>query len=260
MHHSVFSSLILNHNKYSTIKRSGLAGIQTKILKYFFKFTEVLITIFLMNFFEFRKGCVILFPWLLRPTSHKHVQNNTCNVWTYPAWAAFLHITTGPNWQWSPTIISCFEPMTTGTIHSGSVACIHSSMRMEFTLIFDNLGSPAPMQVQLITSAISSSSFSALFRSIRNLFSSEADNSPASSFNICNLLSSPELSIFFIWLWSAKCETGESIASRDLAHRRTTLRPVFSIFSVSWSTAVLDGAQTRIGPPWKKVELLVNND
>ena len=34
---------------------------------------------------------------------------------TYPATAAFLHITTGPNWQWSPTIINCFAPITTGT-------------------------------------------------------------------------------------------------------------------------------------------------
>ena len=39
------------------------------------------------------------------------------------------------------------------------------------------------------------------------------------------------------------------MASLDLAHRRTTFNPVFSIFSVNWSTAVFEGAQTKIGPP-----------
>ncbi len=48
------------------------------------------------------------------------------------------------------------------------------------------------------------------------------------------------------WLWSARNETGESMASRDLAQRRTTFSPVRWIFSVSWSTAMLLGAHTRI--------------
>lgn len=52
-----------------------------------------------------------------------------------------------------------------------------------------------------------------------------------------------------IWLWRARKDTGESIASRDLAQRRTTLSPVLCIFSVSWSTAVLDGAHTSTEPP-----------
>lgn len=38
------------------------------------------------------------------------------------------------------------------------------------------------------------------------------------------------------------------MASRDLAHRRTTFSPVRWIFSVSWSTAMLDGAHTSTGP------------
>lgn len=113
--------------------------------------------------------------------------------WDKPAFAAFLHITTGPSWQWSPTRISCrkekftaddnaasqvwifclsyylyhlqitlqgnpvaptcFAPSTTGTMHSGSVACVLSSIRMERNCIFASLGSPAPTHVQQITSA-----------------------------------------------------------------------------------------------------------
>ena len=37
--------------------------------------------------------------------------------------AAFLHMMTGPSWQWSPTSTTCLLPSTTGTMHSGSVAC-----------------------------------------------------------------------------------------------------------------------------------------
>ena len=55
--------------------------------------------------------------------------------------------------------------------------------------------------------------------------------------------------MFLIWLCSARCDTGESMASLDFAHTLTTLRPVWCIFSVSWSTAVLEGAHTRMGPP-----------
>ena len=39
------------------------------------------------------------------------------------------------------------------------------------------------------------------------------------------------------------------MASLDFAHTRTTLSPVWWIFCVSWSTAVLEGAHTRTGPP-----------
>jgi len=55
------------------------------------------------------------------------------------------------------------------------------------------------------------------------------------------------LSMFLIWLCNAKKDTGESIASRLLAHRRTTFSPVWWIFSVNWSTAILLGAQTNTG-------------
>lgn len=118
--------------------------------------------------------------------------------WANPALAAFLHITTGPSWQWSPTKISCttmnnmlllekkkrfnqnslkresflmryifnlydsvskieittcFAPNTTGTIHSGSVACVLSSIRIDRKRKRTKRGSPAPTHVEQITSA-----------------------------------------------------------------------------------------------------------
>lgn len=48
---------------------------------------------------------------------------------------------------------TCFAPSTTGTMHSGSVACVLSSMRMERNCILARRGSPAPTHVQQITSA-----------------------------------------------------------------------------------------------------------
>lgn len=57
---------------------------------------------------------------------------------------------TGPlEWQ----VPTCLAPRTTGTMHSGSVACVLSSMRMERNCILASLGSPAPTQVQQMTSA-----------------------------------------------------------------------------------------------------------
>ena len=47
------------------------------------------------------------------------------------------------------------------------------------------------------------------------------------------------------WLCRARKDTGESMASRDLAHTLTTFSPVRWIFSVSWSTAMLLGAHTN---------------
>lgn len=55
------------------------------------------------------------------------------------------------------------------------------------------------------------------------------------------------LSMLRVWLCRAKKETGESIASLLLAHSLTTLSPVWWIFSVSWSTAILLGAHTSTG-------------
>lgn len=53
--------------------------------------------------------------------------------------------------------------------------------------------------------------------------------------------------MFLIWLCRAKKDTGESMASRLLAQSRTTFSPVWWIFSVSWSTAMLLGAHTSTG-------------
>lgn len=48
---------------------------------------------------------------------------------------------------------TCLAPSTTGTMHSGSVAWVLSSIRMERNCILARRGSPAPTQVQQITSA-----------------------------------------------------------------------------------------------------------
>lgn len=48
---------------------------------------------------------------------------------------------------------TCLQPSTTGIIHSGSVACVLSSIRTDLNCILANLGSPVPTQVQQITSA-----------------------------------------------------------------------------------------------------------
>lgn len=55
----------------------------------------------------------------------------------------------------TPGVLSdtCLAPSTTGTMHSGSVAWVLSSMRMERNCIFARRGSPAPTHVQHITSA-----------------------------------------------------------------------------------------------------------
>ena len=48
--------------------------------------------------------------------------------------------------------ITCLHPRMTGIIHSGSVACVLSSIRTERNCILASLGSPAPTHVQQITS------------------------------------------------------------------------------------------------------------
>lgn len=60
-------------------------------------------------------------------------------------------------------------------------------------------------------------------------------------------LLSTNLSMLLIWLCRARKDTGDSMASRLLAHSLTTFSPVLSIFSVNWSTAMLLGAHTRTG-------------
>lgn len=48
---------------------------------------------------------------------------------------------------------TCLAPRTTGTMHSGSVAWVLSSIRIERNCILASLGSPAPTHVQQMTSA-----------------------------------------------------------------------------------------------------------
>ena len=52
---------------------------------------------------------------------HAQLRSRSWTVCVNIYFAAFLHIITGPNWQWSPTNTTCLLPITMGTIHSGSV-------------------------------------------------------------------------------------------------------------------------------------------
>jgi len=87
-------------------------------------------------------------------------------------------------------------------------------------------GSPAPTQVQQTTSALCSRSRSHCFFNARYRFSSDTDSSPVSSFSCCSFCSSAAPAAPRICWCSARNATGESMASRLLAHRRTTRRPV----------------------------------
>lgn len=49
--------------------------------------------------------------------------------------AAFLHIMTGPSWQWSPTRITCLAPSTIGTMHSGSVAYKQKEVKLNYNRV-----------------------------------------------------------------------------------------------------------------------------
>ncbi len=66
-----------------------------------------------------RAGCIRYWTWSLigRNPSTTNLSNSD---WESPARAAFLHITTGPSWQWSPT----------NTIWRGKLICINSSPRV----------------------------------------------------------------------------------------------------------------------------------
>mmetsp|Transcript_5605 Transcript_5605/g.9208 ORF Transcript_5605/g.9208 Transcript_5605/m.9208 type:complete len:216 (+) Transcript_5605:1360-2007(+) len=167
-----------------------------------------------------------------------------------PALAAFLHITTGPSWQWSPTSTSCLTPITMGMKHSASMACVDSSMSSCRKRRLDSRGSPAPTQVTQITSAACKISRSACARRWRNRRASEAIRSPISSLSLCSLRNSALSGVlrFRTSVCSVKWSTDENAASLDLAAIRTTLRPVLWIFSVSWSTATLEGAHTSTCP------------
>ena len=100
-------------------------------------------------------GCMRYWTWsrIGRMPSTTRRSKSDCES---PARAAFLHMTTGPSWQWSPTRTSWRQPRMTGIMHSGSVAWVLSSMSTERNCILARRGSPAPTQVQQITSAFCS--------------------------------------------------------------------------------------------------------
>mmetsp|Transcript_35599 Transcript_35599/g.120618 ORF Transcript_35599/g.120618 Transcript_35599/m.120618 type:complete len:236 (+) Transcript_35599:1038-1745(+) len=157
---------------------------------------------------------------------------------------------TGPSCWWSPTSTSCFAPRTMGMRLSGSVACVASSMSTWRNREPPNRGSPAHAHVVQMTSAAFNSTRSVFARSLRNCFSSAGASSPWSSLSRMSFRSSAisGVSMSRSIVCSVKWSTDVEMASRDLAQRRTTLRPVAWIFSVSWSTAMFDGAVTRTCP------------
>lgn len=112
---------------------------------------------------------------------------------------------------------TCFAPRITGTIHSGSVACILSSIKIEWNFSLASLGSPAPTHVQHITSAASNNSFSAAFFNIRYRFSSTEESSPVSSFNCWSFCSSVLL------LKNVKCENMKSFIGQYTIINKNTL-------------------------------------
>ena len=115
-------------------------------------------------------------------------------LWFKPALAAFLHIITGPSWQWSPTKMTCFAPFKIEIRVSGSFAWVASSIKTWVKRNYLSLLSKAATQVVQITSAflrISSSAY--LFKSLSYL-SSFSERSPYSSFLViksCMVLKGP---------------------------------------------------------------------
>lgn len=128
----------------------------------------------------------------------------------------FLHITTDPSWQWWPTKINCSVLKTTG----------NSSIRIECNFKCDKRGAPAPTHVQQTTA--------------RQLRLSIAAISAA---RYCFLCCKFDCSIPRSWR-----------ASRwphETWHTHAPLLNWFlDFFSVSWSMAVLLGAQANTGPPF----------
>ena len=70
-----------------------------------------------------------------------------------PALAVSLLLTTGPNYLWSPTNITYYEPCNNGNKHSGSIAYVASSINTYSNLNHYILGSLAAIHVVHITSA-----------------------------------------------------------------------------------------------------------
>mmetsp|Transcript_21139 Transcript_21139/g.42526 ORF Transcript_21139/g.42526 Transcript_21139/m.42526 type:complete len:276 (+) Transcript_21139:1544-2371(+) len=191
-------------------------------------------------------GCMRYCTWSRTGRMPRRIRRSN-NERDRPARAAFLHMTTGPSWQWSPTMTSCLAPRTMGISASGSVAWVASSTRTWRKRKLASLGSPLPTHVQQITSAFCRMAFSAALCSVFKRLWSFAESSPEASFRRSSLYSSL-LACSASWRtrrWRDRNSTEEDTASRLFATRRTTLSEVACIFSQSWSTATLLGAHTR---------------
>ena len=127
-----------------------------------------------------RQGCILYWTWRRIGRIPKQTRRSK-RLWLSPASAAFLHIMTGPNWQWSPTRITCFAPFKIGINVSGSVAWVDSSIRTYLNLKFLSLRSSAVTQVVQITSALRKISSSAYLFNSFNYASSLSLSSPYSS-------------------------------------------------------------------------------
>ena len=81
-----------------------------------------------------------------------------------PARRACWFRITGPSCWWSPTRIRCLQPFTMGIRHSGSRACVASSISTFSKVNGVSRGSMAQEQVQHTTSQYVSSARSAIAR------------------------------------------------------------------------------------------------
>ena len=132
-----------------------------------------------------KQGCILYCTWSLIGLIPK--QTNLSNKdWFNPAFAAFLHMMTGPSWQWSPTRMMCFAPFRMGMRVSGSVACVASSISTCRKRNYLSLRSKAATQVVQMTSAFLRISSSAYFMRSFKALSSFSFSSPCSSFFSCN--------------------------------------------------------------------------
>mmetsp|Transcript_61188 Transcript_61188/g.147261 ORF Transcript_61188/g.147261 Transcript_61188/m.147261 type:complete len:203 (+) Transcript_61188:778-1386(+) len=194
-------------------------------------------------------GCILYCTWRRMGFTPLAIMRSKM-LCVSPAFAAFLHMTTGPSWQWSPTNTICLAPITMGMRDSGSVACVHSSRSTFVNLKLASLGSPAPTHVVHMTSAAISSSFSVPLLRLLYFFSSPADSSPCSLLSCDSFLNSllSDVSRLCTWWCSVSISTFDAMASLLLAAILTTLSPVMWIFSAKWSTATLEGAVTSTCP------------
>ena len=122
-------------------------------------------------------GCILY--WTYNLTGLIPIETSRSNRDLFsPALAVSLQVTTGPNCRWSPTKMICLAPLSIGNKHSGSSACVASSIKTCWKVKSLSLGSSAVMQVAHITSAELRMSYSAWSLSFLKSLSSFGDSSP----------------------------------------------------------------------------------